>query len=190
MTSYNLYVAFIVIVVVIGGIAIFRCLKKKGIDTGNVLSKVETGLEEAGEVIDAAKKLAPSNALNICDLIDNLALRSTRAVQQLAISSQLPLEERKSQSKTDILDGLEAFKIPVTPKLETVINSAIQRCVLDSKTPEEQKVQEQNTLAKQNATLQATITQLTADKTLLEQQATILNNKLNTVQATVTAVQV
>jgi|GEM_PF-3538941 hypothetical protein len=192
MISSNLQMILIatgVIVGVVGSVGIgFPLLKKKGINAPVILSEVETGLEEAGTVIKAGQELAPNNALNILCIVDDLAIRATKAAQQLAISSQLPLEQRQLQAKTSIMAGLKTFKIPVTPELETIVDDAIEKFVFDSKTPEEQKAQGQNTLQQQNTSLQATITQLATDKTALQQQVTDLSNKLNTVQATVTPV--
>lgn len=194
MLSSNLQMLLVaggIIIGVVGSLGIgFPYLKKKGINATGVLNTVENGLQEADIAIKAAKELAPSKALNTLDIIDNLAQRGTKAAQQLAISSQLPLEKRKAQANQSILSGLKAFDIPVTPEIQQLINDSIEQYVIDSKTPEEQKGQAQNTLQQQKTALQTTINQLSTDKVTLQQQVTDLQNKLNTIQATVTPVVV
>lgn len=124
-------------------------------------------------------------ATGILDLIDKLGIKSTKAVQQLAISSQLPLEQRKEKAKESIKEGLAAFKITTTPKLEKVIDATIQQMVFDSKTPEEQRNQCQNTLLEQISQLQIQISQLTIEKSQLEAQNAQLHQQISTIQNTV-----
>lgn len=193
-----LLIALIVIVgVIVAMEVIVPLFKKKGVNVQSVAKEVEEVAEDAGQVIKVAQDFAPSNALNTLAIIDNLAVRASKAVQQLAISSQLPLEQRKATAKQYITDGLKLFNIPVTDDLNTLIDTAIEKCVLDSKTPEEQKAQEQNAYQKQIADLQtqlqqqaanyqSTIQTLTANNTTLQQQVSDLATKLNNVQAVVT----
>ncbi|WP_026881428.1 hypothetical protein [Clostridium akagii] len=186
MSNYNLYVAVIIIVVVIGGMAIVApYLKKKGIKAGTILENVEADVIKAGTIIKAAESLSPSPVLNYLDIIDSLAEKAVKAAQQLYISSQLPLDQRKTKAREIILDGLKTAKIADTSELDTLIDAVIESTILDTKTPEEQKTQEQNTLTQQNTALQATVTQLNTDKAQLEQQIVDLTAKINTVQATV-----
>ncbi|BAH05569.1 hypothetical protein [Clostridium kluyveri] len=111
-----------------------------------------------------------SRATGILDLIDKLGIKSTKAAQQLAISSQLPLEQRKEKAKESIKEGLAAFKITITPKLEKVIDDTIQEMVFDSKAPEEQRNQCQKALLEQISQLQVQISQLATEKSQLEAQ--------------------
>lgn len=189
MSNYNLYVAFSIIVVVVGAIAIvFPILKKKGINSVTILSEIKTGLEDVQTALTVGKQLDPNNKIiTVLDLLDKAALSGTSYASQMAISAQLPLEQRKQAATDSIINELEVFKIPVTPEMKILINTTIEKTIFDSKTPGQVEIQGQNTLSQQNATLQATIAQLNADKTSLEQQAIILNSKINAVQGAVTA---
>lgn len=187
MSNLNLLIAAGIIIIVIGFIeVVIPILKKKNINVPVILNEVETGLEEAGTAIKAGQELVPSSALNILSIVDNLAIRATKSAQQLAISAQLPLDKRKTIAKASILAGLKAFKIPVSEELDMVIDDSIQQFVLDSKTPEEQRSQQQNVLQTTVKTLQTQLTQSTADKEQLQQKVTALTNQISTIQATVT----
>lgn len=201
----NIQLLIIALVVIIGVIVamevIIPLLKKKGINVQGVLQETETALEDAGTAIEVVEEFTPSKALNTINTIRELALDATKEAQQLSISSQLPLAERRQKAKTSIINGLNAFKIPVTPQIEKLIDTIIERMVFDSKTPEEQKAQEQNAYQKQIADLQTqlqqqaaqsqnTINQLYADKTALQQKIDSLMTQINNVQAAVTSTQV
>lgn len=145
-------------------------LKEKGVDTTRVLNEVKEDLEDVGDVIKAAKELAPSKALDILELIDNLALRAT--------------------AKASILAGLKVFNIAITPELEKVIDDAIQKCVLDTKTTEEQRSQKQDILQIQIKDLQLQKAETEAKVTELICQNVLLVQKLNAIQSTVQSTSV
>lgn len=150
----------LIVVGIISGVCTVYCLvlpylKKKNINAVSAVQNAEKGLKESEAVIKAAQAIVPSNKeLMILDIIDNLALRSTKAMEQLAISGQLPLEKRRETAKENILAGLKAFDIPVDENLDKVIDDAVQEFVYDSKTEDEKKTQKQNILQKQIVNLQ------------------------------------
>ena len=190
MNIYQIVITVVVTGVVCGAVGfLFPYLKKKGIDAPNAIKGVETGLEEIGTVIQTGQQILGdkvSKAANILNFVDKLALKATKDAQQLAISSQLPLEERKEKAKETILTGLEAAKIKVTPQLEKIIDATIQEMVFDSKTPEEQRDQTQNTLSQQIAQLQVQVSQLTTEKAQLQQQISTIQSTVQASQSTVT----
>lgn len=182
----QLIIIAIIILGVIGALSfIFPCLKKKGINTTEVLDKAEKGLNEAGTVLELGKELVPSKALDTLAIIDNLALRATKSARQLSISSQLPLEQRQSQAKESILAGLATFNIPISDNLEKIIDDSIQSFVLDSKTDEEIEIQQAQATQNQTISLQQQLADIQATNARLVQANQELTQKLNTVQSTV-----
>lgn len=188
MANYETVAIIISLIVgVIGTLAVvFPLAKKKGINTGEILKDVEEGAEDVENVINAAQEIVPSKALNVLDLVDKLALKATKAARQMYISSQLPLDQRKISAKNAIIAGLKAFNIPITANLDVVIDMAIEKCVIDTKTPDEIIIQENGTTQKIISELQKQIADLQATNANLTQANTELTNKVNIVQNTVT----
>lgn len=187
----NNYETVAIIISIIAGVlgtlvVVYPGLKKKNINAGTILKDVEEGAEDVGNIIKVAQDFVPSKALNILSIIDNLALKATKAAQQLYISSQLSIDQRKSSAKESIIAGLKAFNIPITDNLEIVIDAAIEKCVIDTKTPDEIIIQENGTTQKIISELQKQIADLQATNTTLTQANTDLTNKVNIVQNTVT----
>lgn len=159
-------------------------VKKKNINFEAVTKNAEEGLEEAKTIIKSAEVFAPDNkVLNILDIIDNLALRSTKAMQQLAISGQLPLDKRRETAKENIVLGLKAFGIPVDENLGKVIDDAVQAFVYDGKSEAEKKGQEQNIMQKQNETLQQQIGNLVEANNKFSQENQMLKQKISNIAA-------
>lgn len=157
-------------------------LKKKNINAEAVAKNAEEGLEEAKTIIKSAEVFEPNNKiLNTLDIIDNLALRSTKAMQQLAISGQLPLEKRRETAKENILLGLKAFDIPVDENLGKVIDDAVQAFVYDSKSDAEKKGQEQNIIQNQDVTLQQQMRSLVETNNKLVQENQMLKQKISNI---------
>ncbi|MEY8001811.1 hypothetical protein AB8U03_16745 [Clostridium sp. Mt-5] len=74
----NLNVLFIVLGLAVGVgstvLILLPFLKKKGVNTADVLQKVDTGLQEVKKYTDAAKALVPGNKfLNILSVIEKYA---------------------------------------------------------------------------------------------------------------------
>lgn len=188
MTNNYETVAIIIsiIVGVLGTLAVvYPRLKKEGISAGTILKEAEEGVEDVGSVIRVVQEFVPSKALNILSIVDNLALKATKAAQQLYISSQLSIDQRKSSAKDSIIAGLKAFNIPITDNLEIVIDAAIEKCVIDTKTENEIKAQENNTVQSTISDLQKQISDLQATNTQLTQSNADLTNKLNAIQSAV-----
>lgn len=181
-----LIIIFTIIALVIAAyVYVIPYLKKKGFNTKGILDKTEQGLEDAGAVLDVVGELKPSNALNVLNIIREFALDATRGAQQLYISSQLPLDQRRQTAKDEIINGLKIFNIPITADIEKLINIIIERMVFDSKTDDEKRGQEQSTLQKQINQLQQDKTQLQTSNANIQQQVTALQQKITTVQNTV-----
>lgn len=171
MEKYNLIIALIIILGVCGAVGFgFNFLKKKGIKVDTLLKDVSDVVDEAGIAIKAGKSLAPSPLLNEIDVVYTIIAKAVKSAQQLYISSQLPVDQRKIKAKEIILDGLKAVNIEDTPELDTFINSVIEGAVFDTKTPEERKAQEQNTLQDQVKSLTDTNTKLVVENQQLNEK--------------------
>lgn len=171
MEKYNFLIAIVITLGVCGAVGfLFAFLKKKGVKVDTVLEDVKTVVDEAGIVIKAGKSLAPSPLINNLDIIYSIIEEAVKSAQQLYISSQLPIDQRKIKAKEIILDGLKAVNIEDTPELDVFINSVIEGAVFDTKTPEEKKIQEQNTLQDQLNTLNAANTKLVAENQSLNEK--------------------
>lgn len=193
MNTYELIAVVGVIVCVCGSLGfVFPYLKKKGINTGTILQEAETGLQEAETIIQTGEQLLGnkvSKAAGILSLIDTLSLKATKAAQQLFVSSQLPLEQRKSKAIEVIKEGLTLFKIPINTQMEKIIDNSVEATVLDSKTPDEQRNQCQNALSQQISQLQIQLSQIGAQNAQLVTENAQLKQQIATVQNTVQASQ-
>lgn len=183
----NNYETVAIIISIIAGVlgtlaVVYPRLKKEGINAGAILKEAEEGAEDVGNVIKVAQEFVPSKALNILSIVDNLALKATKAAQQLYISSQLPLDQRKTSAKGAIIDGLKAFNIPITDNLEVVIDTAIEKCVIDTKTDDEIKAQESSTVQNTIVGLQKQLADLQTTNAQLTKANTDLTEKLNAIQ--------
>lgn len=175
-----------IIIGVVGSLGFeFPYLKKKGVDAKKILDTAEQGLEDVGTAIKVGQQISPSKELNMAAIFDYVALTGVKEAQQLFISSQLPLEQRKQASKESILNGLKVFKVPITPEVEKFVDSVIQRTVFDTKTPEEQKAQQQNTLQQQVTVLQSQLAQSNTTIATLNNDKAALQQKINSIQSTV-----
>ncbi|URZ06500.1 bZIP transcription factor [Clostridium felsineum] len=186
MEKYNFIIAMVIILGVCGAGFVFAYLKKKGFKTGTVLAEAQTIVGDVGTAIRAAESLAPNNrTLNLLDTIDKIVYKSVMGTNQMYISSQLPADQRKDNAKKLISAGLKIANISETPSLDIFIDAVLEQTIYDSKTDTEKKNQEQNTLQAQITQLTAEKAQLQASNTDLANKNTELSNKLNTVLSTV-----
>jgi hypothetical protein len=163
--------------VVVGSGSVFTVLKKKGIDSPEVLSNIEKGIVATEPIIAVAKGIAPLNpAVNILDLIEKYAKTGVKNAEQLYLSSQLPADQRNAKAKDTISAVLKASNVEVTPEIEKIIDGAIEASVLDlghNKTDAEKEAAKQ--------ALQAQLAQITAENTQLK-------TTINTITTAATAV--
>lgn len=182
----NFTIAIIIILGVCGAVGFeFTYLKKKGIKIDSILKEASNATDEAGVIIKAGKSLTNNKVFDILDLVDNLAKKAVKAVQQLYISSQLSGDERKTKAKEIIQEGLKFAGIKETTELDALIDTVIESSVFDNKTDSEKKGQEENTLQKQVTQLKEEVQNSTNTTEKANQKVTELTQKLNTIQNTV-----
>lgn len=191
MTSHNLYVASIIIAVTLGGILIlFPFLKQKGINVGKILSEIKAGLEEIKTGLAVVKEIAPNTPqLAVLDIVEKGAEIGVNKAQQMYISSQLPIDQRKQSAIETAESSVIESNIPLSDNLKKLISDAVESKVFNLKTDTEKTTGIQSALQLQNNQLQSQIAQVTAINTQLQSQVADLTNKINTVQATVTTIQ-
>lgn len=117
----------------IGGtvIFLFPFLKKKGVNTEEVIQKVDKSLDAANGVLTIADTLIPNNpALNTLKVVEKYARIGVDQAEQLYVSSQLPADQRNAKAKETILAALKSAGISITPELTSVIDGAIEAEVL------------------------------------------------------------
>ncbi|MFC0905918.1 hypothetical protein ACFHWD_14675 [Clostridium sp. MT-14] len=190
----GLTILFIVIGLAIGvGAAVLvllPALKRKGIDTGEILQKVDNGLQEVKKYTDAAKAIVPGNKfLNILSMIEHYAEIGVGQAQQLNISSQLPADQRKKSAEDYVYSVLQKLGIEVDDNVKTIVSGAIESKVYELKSPEEKKSAGQTAAQTQISQLQTQNSQLQSEKSQLQQENGELKKKVADMQSIVAPVQ-
>ncbi|MEY7999422.1 hypothetical protein AB8U03_04280 [Clostridium sp. Mt-5] len=190
----NLNVLFIVLGLAVGVgatvLVLLPFLKKKGVNTADVLQKVDTGLQEVKKYTDAAKALVPgSKFLNILSIIEHYAEIGVGQAAQLNVSSQLPADQRKKSAEDYVYNVLNKLGIGVDDNVKTIVSGVIENKVYDLKTPEEKKSAGQTAVQTQVSQLQTQNTQLQSEKSQLQQENEKLKQTIASIQGAVTPVQ-
>ena len=156
-------------------------LKKKGIDTGEILQKVEIGLQEIKKYTDAAKAIVPGNKF--------LNILSIGQAEQLNISSQLPADQRKKSAEDYVYSVLQKLGIEVDDNVKTIVSGVIENKVYELKSPEEKKSAQQTATQTQISQLQTQNSQLQSERTKLQQENEELKKKVADMQSIMAPVQ-
>ncbi|KAA8668668.1 hypothetical protein [Clostridium sp. HV4-5-A1G] len=165
-------------------------LKKKGIDTGEILQKVEIGLQEIKKYTDAAKAIVPGNKfLNILSIIEKYAEIGVGQAEQLNISSQLPADQRKKSAEDYVYSVLQKLGIEVDDNVKTIVSGVIENKVYELKSPEEKKSAQQTATQTQISQLQTQNSQLQSERTKLQQENEELKKKVADMQSIMAPVQ-
>ena len=165
-------------------------LKKKGVDTGEILGKVDAGLKEVRKYTDAAKSIVPGNKfLNILSIIEHYAEIGVGQAQQLNISSQLPADQRKKSAEDYVYSVLQKLGIEVDDNVKAIVSGVIESKVYELKSPEEKKAAQQTAAQTQVSQLQAQNSQLQSERDKLQQENGELGKKVADMQNTVAPVQ-
>jgi len=158
-------------------------LKKKGVNTGEILGKVDAGLKEVRKYTDAAKSIVPGNKfLNILSIIEHYAEIGAGQAQQLNISSQLPADQRKQSAEDYVYNVLNKLGIEVDDNVRTIVSGVIENKVYELKSPEEKKAAQQTAAQAQISQLQTQNSQLQSEKTKLQQENEELKKKVADMQ--------
>ena len=154
-------------------------LKKKGVDTGEILGKVDAGLKEVRKYTDAAKSIVPGNKfLNILSIIEHYAEIGVGQAQQLNISSQLPADQRKKSAEDYVYSVLQKLGIEVDDNVRTIVSGVIESKVYELKSPEEKKPAGQTATQTQISQLQTQNSQLQSEKNKLQQENEEMKRKV------------
>jgi FtsZ-binding cell division protein ZapB len=185
MSDLSILFTIIGIAVGVGATVLFLLpyLKKKGIDTENILQKVEDGLQEVKKYTDAAKAIVPGNKfLNILSIIEHYAEIGVGQAQQLNISSQLPADQRKKSAEDYVYSVLNKLGIEVDGNVKTIVSGVIENKVYELKSPEEKKTAQQTAVQTQVSQLQTQNSQLQSEKGQLQKENEELKKKVADIQ--------
>ena len=187
-------ILFVVIGLAIGVgttvLVLLPALKRKGVDTGEILQKVDAGLQEVKKYTDAAKAIVPGNKfLNILSIIEHYAEIGVGQAQQLNISSQLPADQRKKSAEDYVYSVLQKLGIEVDDNVKTIVSGAIESKVYELKSPEEKKSAGQTAAQTQISQLQTQNSQLQSERDKLQQENGELKKKITDMQSTVASVK-
>lgn len=195
-----LLTTILVSIAVIAVVLLAAFLKYKNVDIKGIFEKLENFLKSAETYTEAAEGMTSGKVqtiLSTADALEKLALQGCQGAEQMLLSSQITDDadgtKRKTFAENYVYAFLQSHNITVNDNIKTIVQGIIQKTVLSDKTIDDinkqldtlvnGKVSNLNTL---NASLQTTITQLTADKATLQQQVTTLTAKLNNIQVQAT----
>ena len=109
---------------------VFPLLAKKGVNTEQVLDKVDSGLEIAGKAVDTIKSIAPGIPyISTADTIIKCADKGTKKAEQLYQSNQISADARKTEAVKLTKDLLTAAKVDITPEIDTIIDGCVEAAV-------------------------------------------------------------
>ena len=192
MTNLNVLFIVLGLAVGVGGtvLVLLPFLKKKGVNTADVLQKVDTGLQEVKKYTDAAKALVPGNKfLNILSIIEKYAEIGVGQAAQLNVSSQLPADQRKQSAEDYVYSVLQKLGIEVDDNVRTIVSGVIESKVYELKSPEEKKSAGQTATQTQISQLQTQNSQLQSERTKLQQENEELKKKVADMQSIMAPVQ-
>jgi FtsZ-binding cell division protein ZapB len=190
----GLTILFIVTGLAVGAgttvLALLPALKKKGINTADVLQKVDSGIQEVKKYTDAAKAIVPGNKfLNILSIIEHYAEIGVGQAQQLNVSSQLPADQRKKSAEDYVYSVLQKLGIEVDDNVKAIVSGVIENKVYELKSPEEKKSAGQTAVQSQVSQLQTQNSQLQSERDKLLQENGELKKKVADMQSIVGTTQ-
>lgn len=125
----------LLIVGIVGGMVLTSAvliplLKRKGINTDQVLSSADTALKAAGTIADGVQAVLPGTpGIGLVDKIIQWSDKGVQGMEQLAKSSQKPAEQRKPEAIQFVKDCLTAANIEITPDVEKIIAGTVEAAV-------------------------------------------------------------
>ena len=109
---------------------VFPLLAKKGVNTKQILSKVDSGLEIAGKAVDTIKSIAPGIPyISTADTIIKCADEGTKKAEQLYNANKISADARKTEAVKLTKDLLTAAKVEITPQIDTIIDGCVEAAV-------------------------------------------------------------
>ncbi len=109
---------------------VFPLLSKKGVNTEQILSKVDSGLEIAGKAVDTIKSIAPGIPyISTADTIIKCADVGAKKAEQLYNANKISADARKTEAVKLTKDLLTAAKVEITPEIDTIIDGCVEAAV-------------------------------------------------------------
>lgn len=109
----------------------FPLLKKRGVNTGDILGATLTGVKGANELTDALKAIFPQSAvINIVDKIIDYAQIGVEKAEQLYKINEITGDERKLEAENFVYQSLELAGIEVTDQVRAIVDGCIEAAVL------------------------------------------------------------
>jgi FtsZ-binding cell division protein ZapB len=149
-------------------------LKKKDVDTEEVLGKVENGLHKdmVGVLVSGGK------LLDILSIIERCAEIGVGQAEQLNISSQLTADQRKKSAEDYVYSVFDKLGIGVDDNVKAIISGAIESKVYELKSSEEKKSDLQTEVQVEILQLKTQNSQLRTERKKLQQENEELKKKI------------
>jgi len=130
----NLVILAIIVAAVVGfvlaTVVFIPLLHKKGVDTQQIIDKVQDGLTSANTIVDGVQAALPDlPGVVLIDKIIGLAQTGVNAAEQLNKSSQLDKDQRKATAVQLVKDCLTAANVEITPDVEKIIDGCVEAAV-------------------------------------------------------------
>ncbi len=125
------------IVALVTGIALTTAvfipmLRKKGVDTQQIIDQVQDGLASANTIVDGVQAALPNlPGVALIDKIIDLAQTGVSAAEQLNKSAQLDKDQRKATAVQMVKDCLTAANVEITPETEKIIDGCVEAAVFE-----------------------------------------------------------
>ena len=132
MENYQilLLIAAVVAGFVLATVVFVPMLKKKYVNTPQIIGTVQDGLATADTILDGVQAALPGlPGITVVDKVIELAQKGVNAAEQLYKSAQVPKEERKTTAVQLVKDCLTAANVEITPDIEKIIDGAVEAAV-------------------------------------------------------------
>lgn len=108
----------------------FPLLRKKGVNTQQVIDTAQQVLQTADTITDGLAEVLPGvPAIKIIDNIVDWAERGVTGAEQLYKSSQLDKDQRRDTAIDTVKSCLNAAGVEITPNIENIIDGAVEAAV-------------------------------------------------------------
>lgn len=134
MTNLNvlLIVLGVTLGVIVALLVLLPLLKKKGVNTSEILNNATNITNSLDKVISVAQDLLPNNpALNVLTTIEKWAKIAAGNAQQLYHAGEITGDERATTAERIVLNVLAEMKISVDNNKKALIDAAIKNAVND-----------------------------------------------------------
>lgn len=109
---------------------VFPSLSKKGINTGEILDKMDSGLDIAQKAVEGIKAIAPATPyISTAEAILDFTNEGVQKAEQLYKANQISADARKAEAVQLTKDLLTAAKVEVTPQIEKIIDGCVEAAV-------------------------------------------------------------